>query len=273
MNLNNIMDLALKLSDLKDIPSDSGIIVDGENIKKVVIGVDMEGPELLLAKELGSDLVISHHPKTGSPYINFHNVMYRQIDKMVEVGVPINKAQKALKDRIAKIERGQHPGNYDRVASFARQMSMPYMNIHLPIDIITENFLQNYLDEGLKDLYRPTLSSVLDLLKQIPEYKNAVTMPAIRAGSTDDYCGKVLVLMAGGTNGGDKVFKAYFDAGIGTIVCMHMPDDVRQAVIEQNIGNVIVAGHMSSDSIGLNIFSKELENKGLSVIKIGGIVE
>ncbi|EYE88502.1 hypothetical protein Q428_07440 [Fervidicella metallireducens AeB] len=114
LNTKEIMDIALSLSGLKETPSDSGIIVEGENIKKVLIGVDMDTPELLVAKEMGFDLVISHHPKTGSPDINFHNVMLRQIDKMVEFGVPINKAQKALREKVGSIERASHPGNFDR---------------------------------------------------------------------------------------------------------------------------------------------------------------
>lgn len=272
MNTEEVMKTALSLAGISYLPADSGIIIPGENIKKIIIGVDMENPELLLAREMGVDLVISHHPKTGSPQINFHNVMLRQIDKMVEAGIPINKAQKALKDRMAKIERARHSTNYDRVASFAELMKMPYMNIHMPADIITENFLQDFVDKKFGDKPRTILGDIVNALGELPEYLHAVTKPLIAAGASGDYAGKIKILMAGGTNGGEKVFKAYFEAGIGTIICMHVPDEVRQAVIEQNIGNVIVAGHMASDSIGLNILCKELESKGIEIIKTSGIV-
>jgi hypothetical protein len=78
--------------------------------------------------------------------------------------------------------------------------------------------------------------------------------------------------MAGGTNGGEAVFKAYFEAGVGTIVCMHVPEEVRKAVADQNIGNIVVAGHMASDSIGINIFIRNLQEQGLTVTTMSGIV-
>ncbi|TDT63370.1 hypothetical protein [Fonticella tunisiensis] len=53
---------------------------------------------------------------------------------------------------------------------------------------------------------------------------------------------------------------------------MHIPEDVRKAVIDQNIGNVIVAGHMPSDSIGINIFIGELEKRGIEVTSMSGII-
>lgn len=272
MNTKEIMDLALNLAGISEIPADSAIINEGENIRKVLIGVDMDTPELLVAKQMGYDLVISHHPHTGSPEVNFHNVMLRQIDKMIEFGIPINKAQKALSNTLSSIERGRHAGNFDRVASFSKLVGMPYMNIHMPCDIITENYIQAYLDKKLQNNPKAKLKNILDLLSEIPEYQKSIVKPVIRVGSNDDYSGKIAVLMAGGTNGGEKVFKAYFEAGVGTIICMHVPNDVRQAVIDQNIGNVIVAGHMPSDSIGINMLINELGKKGLEITAMSGIM-
>jgi putative NIF3 family GTP cyclohydrolase 1 type 2 len=272
LNTKEIMQIALDLAGITETPVDSAIINEGDKIKKILIGVDMDTPELIIAKQMGFDLVISHHPHTGSPEINFHNVMLRQIDKMVEYGVPINKAQKALSSTISSIERGSHTKNYDRVASFAKLIGMPYMNIHMPCDIITENYLQIYLNEKLGSNPKAVLKDVIELLDELPEYQKSIVKPVIRVGSDKDYAGKIAVLMAGGTNGGEKVYKAYFDAGVGTIICMHVPNDVRLAVVEQNIGNVIVAGHMPSDSIGINIFINELEKKGLEVTSMSGIM-
>ncbi len=272
MNTKEIMDLALKLAELDEVPNDSGVIVEGENIRKILMGVDMETPELLLGKELGVDCIVAHHPSTGRPRIDFYKVMERQIDKMVEFGVPINKAQKALRKKVGKVDRASHVTNFDRTASAAKLLNMPYLNIHMPADIITENFVQSFLDKKFKDKPKTTLKDVVEALKTIDEYKNAIAGPVIRVGSEKDYAGKIAVLMAGGTNGGSDVYKAYFEAGVGTIVCMHVPDDVREEVEKQNIGNVIVAGHMASDSIGLNIIIKELETKGIEVVKMSGIL-
>ncbi|WIF95634.1 hypothetical protein [Caminicella sporogenes] len=272
MNTREIMELALNLAGLDEIPADSGIVVEGRDIKKILMGIDMETPELLIAKQLGVDCVISHHPKAGTPMVDFHKVMEFQIDRMVEFGVPINKAQKVLRKKMGKVERGMHVSNYDRVASAAKLLDIPFMNIHMPADKITENFVQNFINERFSDKPKATLKDVVEALKEIDEYKDALAGPIIRVGSEKDYAGKIAVLMAGGTNGGADVFKAYFEAGVGTIICMHVPDDVKEEVEKQNIGNVIVAGHMASDSIGLNIIIKELEKRGLEVIKMSGIV-
>lgn len=272
MNTKEIMDLALELAGLDEIPADSGIIVNGEDINKVLFGVDMDTPEILLARELEVDCVISHHPITGRQVVDFHKVMDIQIDKMMEFGVPINKAQKALKKKLGQVERGMHVKNYDRAGSVARLLNMPYLNIHMPADIITETYVQNFLNDRFKNRPKTKLGEIIDAFKEIDEYKEAIAGPVIRVGSENDYAGKIAVLMAGGTNGGTDVFKAYFEAGVGTIICMHVPDDVREEVEKQNIGNIIVAGHMASDSIGLNIIIGELEKKGLEVIKISGII-
>ncbi len=272
MNTQQIMDLVLNLAGLEEVPPDSGIIIPGEGIKKLAFGVDMEVAELMLARELGVDAVISHHPKGGLPMVDFHKVMLRQIDRMVQAGVPINKAQKVLRDKVEQVDRSHHVGNYGRVTSAAKLLNMPYMVIHSPADILAENAIQGVIDEGLTRNPKATLKDVLELLAHIPEYQNSLVKPVIRVGSEKDYAGKVLVAMAGGTNGGDKVAKAYFESGVGTLVTMHMPDDVIKAVREQGIGNVIVAGHMPSDSVGINQVIAALEAKGLEVLRMSGVV-
>ena len=271
MNTKEIMNLALEMAGLAEIPGDSGIIVDGKNIKKAIFGVDMEAAEILIAKELGVDLVITHHPVGGAPRLNLYKVMENQIERMVTAGVPINKAQKMLREQMGKVERGLHVTNYDRVASAAKLLNMPFMGVHTPADLLTERKIQDHLDNNLND--RSTLADVITVLMQLPEYRNALTQPEIRVGSEKDYAGKVFVIMAGGTNGGAKVAHTYFEAGVGTLVCMHMPEDVLKAVKEQNIGNVIVAGHMASDSIGINMIIAALEERGVEVIRMSGVME
>lgn len=273
MNTREIMELALKLAGLDEIPEDSGILVEGQSIKKVFTGVDMDTAEIMLAKQLGADLVIAHHPVTGSPRVKLHRVMLSQIDRMVEAGVPINKAQKALKEKMDEVERMLHVDNYDRAASAARLLGMPFMNIHTPADIIAQRTVQEHIDKRLGDKPKATLKDLTDCLMELPEYKKTPAGPVIRIGSDGDYCGRVFVTMAGGTGGGVNVYKAYFEAGVGTLVVMHAKEDVIKAVKEQNIGNIMVAGHMASDSIGMNGILSALESRGIEVIRMAGIID
>eukprot|EP01029_Cantina_marsupialis_P010914 TRINITY_DN246056_c0_g2_i1.p1 TRINITY_DN246056_c0_g2~~TRINITY_DN246056_c0_g2_i1.p1 ORF type:complete len:288 (-),score=29.67 TRINITY_DN246056_c0_g2_i1:308-1135(-) len=273
MKTNDLMNIALDLAKLDEIPYDSGIIVEGEDIKKVLIGIDMETPELLLAKELGYDCVVSHHPKADSCVVDFAKVMDVQIDRMVKAGVPINKAQKALRGRQASIDLGRHASNYDKVSSAARLMNLPYLNIHIPADFITEKIVQTRLDKAFESKPKTTLKDIIEELNAWEYYQGKVAKPVIRVGSNEDYAGKIEVLMAGGTNGGVDVYKSYFEAGVGTIVAMHVPEDVQKAVIEQNIGNIIIAPHMPSDSIGLLEIVKAWRKAGFEVTCMSGIVE
>ncbi len=270
MNTKEIMDLALEMSGMDEVPGDSGIMVPCDEVKTVMMGIDIDTADLFLARELGADLVIAHHPVSGAPAVGLHTVMKRQIELMMRCGIPINKAQKVLQKRIDATERGAHPKNFDKVGQAAKLIGMPLMNIHMPLDIITENIIQAALDSGLND--ESTVGDVVETLKQIPEYQGDVSGPTIRVGGAKDYAGKVFASVAGGTNGGPDVMKAYFEAGVGTLVLMHIPEDGLNAVKEQGIGNVVIAGHMRSDSVGINKFLDALGDRGLETIPMGGIL-
>lgn len=273
MNTKEIMELALQMAGLENIPEDSGIHVPGDNIKRVLMGIDMETPELLLTKQLQFDLAIAHHPGAGAPAVYWWQVMDRQIELMVKAGVPINKAERALKRRRDMIEKRSHVGNYDRALSAAKLLNLPYMNVHQPIDIITEETVDRHLQQRLAGNPRAKLKDVVDWLGELPEYKNAATKPKIRVGNEDNFAGRIVVSMAGGTNGGADVAKAYFDAGVGCLILMHMEDGDLEEVRKHNVGSIIIAGHIASDSIGLNLFAEALREKGLEVVTTAGIIE
>ncbi len=273
MTTNDLLQTALDLAKLDKKPYDTDVIVKGNDIKRVLIGIDMETSELLLAKELGYDCVVSHHPKADACVVDFAKVMEVQIDRMVKAGIPINKAQKMLKKKQASVELSGHASNYDRVSSAARLMNMPYLNIHIPADFITERIVQKKLDKAFSKKSKTTLQDILDELNAWKYYKNQIAKPVIRVGSPSDYAGCIEVLMAGGTNGGVDVYKSYFEAGVGTIIAMHVPEDVKKAVQEQNIGNIIIAPHMPSDSIGLLEIVKAWRKQGVEVQTMSGIVE
>ena len=139
-------------------------------------------------------------------------------------------------------------------------------------DIIGQNIVQAQLDELTKDKPFTTLEDVVNSLLTIREYKEALQQPAIRVGNPDSFAGKVCVMFAGVTGGGADVYKTFFDNGVGTLVMMHMPEDDIKAVAQQNKGNVIIAGHMASDSIGFNKILNAWQEAGIEVTRIGGIV-
>jgi len=265
-----LMDIALKAANLEEMPADCGIIVPGEGIKKVLMGVDMDTAELLLAKQLGYDCVVSHHPRNTN--VNMLEVMKDHIRKLEALGVPKNKSQKLLEERKDELSYNQHVSNSRRSESAAKLLDMPFMCIHTPTDIIGEAMVQEFLDGKFSKKPDTTVQEIVEALEGIGEYKNSARKPMIRVGSKESFAGKIYVLMSGLTGPGPKITKEYFEAGVGTLVLMHIPEKDVKEVKEQGIGNVVVAGHMSSDSLGLNKIAECWAEHGVETTMMSGIV-
>ena len=188
MNTEELMQIALEMSAFEKIPADSQIFVRGDNIKKILFGIDVDSAGLLLAKQLNFDAVIAHHPPGDESRIyGIPEVMLRHIEQMKNVGISEKDAKKAL-------------------------------------------------DEG---------SPV----------------------------GKFFVAISAGTSGGAAIAKAYFKAGINTLLYMHLGEgDYKKLKKEKIKGNLIVTGHMPSDSIGINIYLNELEKRGIFVQRFSGVI-
>ena len=92
-------------------------------------------------------------------------------------------------------------------------------------------------------------------------------------GEETDYAGKILVSMAGGLGRSPEAILTYFEEGIGTIVMMHCAEETLHKVARQNLGNIIVAGHMGSDSIGMNFILGKVEEQGVEVVRTSGLME
>ena len=271
MDTKKMMDTALELAGLKEMPADCDVIVPGSGIKKVLMGVDMDTPELLLAKELGYDCVVTHHPRNTNTQML--EVMQTHILRLEKLGVPRNRSQKALALRKEELGYNSHVSNSRRSESAAKLMGMPFVSMHTPADIIGEAMVQQHLDSKFANKPETTLGDITAALEEIPEYKNSARKPVIRVGSKDSYAGKIYVLMAGLTGPGAAVLKQYFEGGVGTLVLMHIPEKDVKELKTHAYGNVIVAGHMSSDSLGLNAIADAWRAQGLEVTVMSGIVE
>ncbi len=263
MNTEEIMQIALARAGMKEIPPDSGIFVPGQSIKKIFFAIDVGVPELSLARELGCDLVIAHHP-IGEALISFSKVVHRHFDFMIEHGVPRGTAEDAARQLVERVEIRNHPANYKHTVGAARLLGMPLMNIHQPLDEITRQLLMN----KLKNSKTRRVGDIVEALEELPEFRIAATKISVRVGSEANEAGKVALVFGAGTNGGYPVAKAYFDNGIDTVIYLHIDyEDVRR-LREEGKGNLIVLGHMAGDSIGINVFNKELRSRGLEVVAL-----
>src|SRR5713226_7375503 len=104
MDTQQIMRTSLKLAGFKSIPADSEVHAKGRKIRKVLVAIDVGVAELLLARALGCDAVIAHHPAGGRAKLDGYKVFLRHIDQMKEAGVPEDIAREAVKPKLRVLE-------------------------------------------------------------------------------------------------------------------------------------------------------------------------
>jgi hypothetical protein len=268
-----IMAVALRQAGLDRVPADSTVYVPGDGLKRALFAIDVDAGDLLYAKDAGFDVVVAHHPVGGSPLSPaFTDVMWRQVEQMVEAGVAEPVARSAVAERVATVHRRRHMLNYNRVLDTARLIGLPLLNIHLPPDIVSRRFVQALVAEVATP--ETPVGILLDALASVPEMAASLTPPELWIGEPENPCGQVAVMMAGGTNGGYPVFKALYDVGVGTILAMHIDEgDFLRLRSEAPDGrNFLVTGHMASDSIGINRLIWGLEDAGLDCLRTSGVI-
>jgi len=242
-------------------------------VKRILAGIDMEVGEVLLADRLGEkgrriDLLLSHHPE-GRALASLYGVMGMQADILHKYGVPITVAEGILEGRIKEVQRRLMPGNHTRAVDVAVLLDIPFLCVHTPADNTVTTYLQKIMDEQKPFL----VEDVMDILRKIPEYQEGIRNhngPNILLGSEKRRAGKIFVDMTGGTGGSKEAFEKIARTEVGTIVGMHIGEEHR-AEAEKNHLNVIIAGHISSDTIGVNLFLDELEREEkLDIIACSG---
>jgi putative NIF3 family GTP cyclohydrolase 1 type 2 len=248
----------------------------GTEVRKVIAGIDMEAGEVLLAHTLnrdrgaGIDLILAHHPQ-GVALAQLPEVMRVQADMLAAVGVTVSVAEQLLDKRMDEVGRRVLPGNHGRAVDAARLLGLPMMCVHTPADNCVNTFL-----EDLFAREKPArLKALLALLKTVPEYRAAVRRmagPRIVSGSETGRCGRISVEMTGGTEGAKTVYESYAASGVSTIVGMHISEEALENAKKAHL-NVVLAGHISSDTLGLNLLLDEIEaEERLEFVGISGFV-
>jgi len=272
MNTERLMTLALEMAGLAEVPGDSAIYHPGNGIKNVIFGIDIKSPELKIAADMGSDAAISHHPTGGQARLQFYKVLYRHLDQLTAAGVP-EEVAKPIIDELAEEHKAMAAmSNYDHDPSVARLLDLPYMNIHTPLDEIGRGRMQTAANQ------LPSTGTVADLIAHFyasfGEFRNADTEIELRMGKPDNAIGKVVMSHGAGTNGGYPVAKAYFDHGVDTVIYIHCRPPDSKKLIEEfgDTKNLIITGHIVSDSIGINPYIDRLREEGIEVTTFSGII-
>lgn len=281
MKLSNLYNLAVKLGSDHDprkgarISSyaDTAILYGSPSteVNKVLVGIDMEAAELLLADRIrdrdGLDLVISHHPE-GSAFARLSDVMQLQVDLLKNAGIPERIAQKYLDERRDEVARRVIAQNHTRPVDAARLLDLPFMCVHTPADNHAFWFITKLMEKGKPK----TLHDVIDILLTVPEYQTAQKInagPRVILGSSKRRVGKILVEMTGGTEGSKDVFDKLYKTGVRTIISMHLSEEHFKKVKDANL-NAVIAGHISSDTLGLNLLLDRIECKSGETLQVTG---
>lgn len=241
-----------------------------QEIKRILVTVDATEAKILIAKELGIDLVICHHP-LGKSLTLLGEAMKLQFYLYEKKGVPINIIEGVNRKTIEEVRRSVHSSNVYLTVDTAKLLKVNLMNIHTPSD----NLVFDFLEEKIKKTEPEFVRDVLQMLYEIPEFQESArrgSQPRLFTGSPRNHCGKVIASeITGGTNVNSKIYPHLANAGIGTIISMHQPEaHIKEA--GKSFINVVITPHIASDSLGMNLFIDELEKKGLKVIPSGGFI-
>ncbi len=275
MKVAEMHQMVLELVGLETMSEDSGVVYDnGKEVKKVLAGIDMDTSMVIVAKQLGFDCVAQHHPG-GILNPDIAELFGRDhMKKLIECGVPINEAQKLAYAKKETSKQATHSRNRTQLRDVAKLLDISVVAFHTPADMLAERFVQKKMDALAAGNPRCTVKDVIDELLLIREYAEALPgqQPEVWVGSKDSFAGRIYVEMYGvGAPSADE-YKACSDAGIGTFVCMHATKEVIEGMKTHGKSNLIVAGHMASDSLGFNQILDAWEAKGVESTRISGIV-
>ncbi|KAB2954145.1 NGG1p interacting factor NIF3 [Heliorestis acidaminivorans] len=261
---------------------DSRILYGQENryVSRALVGIDIDGSEFLLADRWREcckpiDLIITHHPQ-GRAQIQLYQVMKVQEDMLYEAGVPINVAEALMNQRVQEVQRALLPANHQKNVDMARLLDIPFLAVHSPADNQVQKFLTDYLIKDQKNVEKEKqkVKDVIEKLLELPEFRKSAEyglVPQVVSGKSEDSTGKLYIKMNGGTAGPEKSIEELVKAGVGTMICMHLPEAQRKKAQEMHL-RVIVAGHMPCDSLGMNLLMDGLEKRGVEIIACGGFI-
>ncbi|HET9014653.1 MAG TPA: hypothetical protein VFN57_03600 [Thermomicrobiaceae bacterium] len=267
-----IVDVALELARARHLAADSAVYVEGTDLQRVMMGIDIGAGDLMLARQLGVDGVIAHHPAGGTATLNFPEVLTRHVELLVEHGVPAAAARDAIQGMLTRALLRAQTANFDHIPSVARLLAMPFLNLHLPLDEIGRRVMEDVIRERTEPLGESArVQDAIDALMTLPEFANAPTRIMVPVGAVDEPLGKFAVVHGAGTNGGYPVARAYFQHGTRTVLYIHVAPDEAERLRRDGGGNLIVSGHIASDLVGINRFVTELEERGVEVVRMSGL--
>lgn len=248
-----------------------------EDLHSIVVGIDIETPEILLIDRLRErgkkiDAVMIHHPE-GRALADLEQVMPLQIDILTQIGVSVTRAEAELRPRMDRLRRSIHADNLFRTERTAELLGIPAFNCHT----IADNFVWRFMEKVICKKEYDNLDALLNAIRDIPEYTSYAKKgnpPLIVHGSGSGKTGKIVASeFTGGTNGPEEFLEEQSRAGVGTILSMHVTEKTLEEAKKHHV-NMVQCSHMASDAIGLNLLLDKLmrEEKRLEILELAGFI-
>jgi hypothetical protein len=195
------------------------------------------------------------------------------IPQLESKGVSSDEATEIVQKKANVLKFGFHARNYDGVPSLARQLKLPFLNIHSPSDELGRRMIQGAIEDLQKQQEDVELQDIgPHLEKKFIEFEKAQTRVEIAKGKANDPLGNFIFSHGALTNGGFELAEAYYRHGVDTVVYIHIsPADLTRINSLEN-GQLIITGHLVSDSVGINPFLDKLVEKGCEITPIGGLI-
>jgi len=286
LNTNEILRIALKLADMSEVPLDSGIHVPGENIKRFIFAMDVNVGLLHLAKQMGFDAVVGHHP--CGVLLHRGEVYRRHIDLLAMFHIPREKSMAVLSDSIDTIVRRMENNRFRMLhhecpnqtvleVDAARILDLPFMNIHNPFDEAGRRILQAKIDEAASRSPHWKLKDVVGLIESLPEAHYAKNVygitPRLFIGDPETEASKVVFVHGALSAPHPAIVKFYWENGFKTVVVLHGEFENLEKLKKEKQGNLILTGHFLGDSIGMTPFICAIRQMELEVVCMGGIID
>jgi len=270
MSTDELVALALDMANMRRLPADSEVYVPGARVRRLFVALDVGTAELLLARDIGCDGVLAHHPAGGRAVLRFPDVLTRHVELMVEHGVEPSAAKAALQPLFSRAILRAQAANYDQVPAVARLLGIPFLNLHLPLDEIGRRVMVETIERYRATLGREsTVQDVIDALRTLPEFAESAVPIMVPVGAVDRPARRIAVVHGAGTNGGASVAQAYFAHGVDTVVYLHLAPEEAERLRSGASGSVIVVGHVPGDQVGLNRYLAEVERRGVEIVRAG----
>jgi hypothetical protein len=283
---DDLMQIADELAGVPESPLDSGVHVPGENIRRVIFALDVNVGLLVLAKQLGYDAVIGHHPQgtllnQGEVYREHYHLVTRfglsEADARAEFGPSLERTVRRLRNRRFRSIYYESPNQTFLEVDAARMLGIAFLNIHNACDEMGRAIGQTQLDATLARDPRATVGDLIGAMYELSETRIAARhydIPLeLAIGDASAPAGRAAFVHGCLSAPEHDIVRFYWRHGIPTVMALHTTFEDLERLRQDPEGHLILTGHYAGDSYGFTPFVAALRERGLEVKCMGGAID